>query len=1753
MARDEKLVDDPKELEESDANEQDAYKLADEYVAIADSKSSTSVASKDSGLPKSDATQSSRELERLLDTAEKQSGSGIYERFVKQLAESCPDACSRRDAAYMGESAALFGFDKNTGTAVFAKSAGQSLGESREFKQVDGRVSDENGRNYQELDLGFAKLYKDGNGSLFMKGEENGKAVLQELPALKELSPSDERLSISKSDEGVKGKQGVGSDLQALPPGEQPIKLLDLLEEAAENANSGISAKAIVQSNDYARNHVLTDKIQDGFRSAGQFREFAPDGSFNASDRAATVVDRSRDSKLNELIEDARKQFADLPPRDRAVALAEYVNKIMGPPDGDEKALDARYRQIMKENAGKEKLLSEFMGNGACAQRALMFKVLADELGLESSIVRGNGGAHVWNTVKLDGKEEVFDARARVYGNADAAAYRPLQSSQDTVNGRDFVAGQRISAEGKDWTVQGYDSTTGGIKLKRSEEVKADATELAKQNPGKELEIGAKYNLKSADGKVQEWTLAGKNADGSLKLERVEEKTMARKELAESVLEMAVPKNADVKHLEDNWKTLVGDNSKLDDKQKESLRSALETLDKSGNSTRSAEFRRLIEAMSELAKANGPEAQARVEALSKIAKTIANYPKGIFPPIDRLITAENLEGLKAAADSMAQAAKHKENPPLDMTGKPAKDGHGYEHAASQALQHALNDPAALTKAIREGKLPPGNWVFVPSAGGSTADNLKIDGQLIDLKTGKTVFLDFAMHEPGQGANQYRTLNSAEDPAIANSKDGKLRKTWNNGQSRYPGSLTLDEGSMGWDKSTGNADPSKVKSTEVLERLGAMLKGEQIQHIIDSQSTPAMREAVRQRFEGCSQSAPRQFDIAGLRSRLGGELFNFAPVATPTEAALMSEESGKPVKTTDQEVTEISDKFRRSGDAGLYHLGQSAEAARHSTVEQVSASTFFEQSTRAAVELDKFNARDALYGKGKMPKLDFDLQLGGRGSENGLPRQYENRSYVGMTGDDRSGARPTEVRIYDNGDILVRTTRNDNGNVSRDFKVVGNVRDLKGDLARELQKYGLNSPSHTALIKAFGDLADPVKFNQMTRDLQDARAGRMSEADFWSKHPEMLLMADGVQNGEAASRAATDMRPFAETRAKVDADPELSKLSNAEKDAIANKYLELKDLSKDFRKFSMKDVQTVIELEKGGLSTEAAGEAVQMKRSLRKDAETWNASELRSNYDSAKAAQARDLATVKDLAEVHRIRTLQSQLKVDAATAQGLHAVRKNYLPDATIADLEAVNKMHGDMKAAGLSAVTIQESGRIYSKAGALSSAEISEMARIRSALPRLKAEELAGMAVRNVQVESLYGADKAKADEIRAKAEELAKNGKPLESVHDAAALMVLDGKSEAKALELAPAISELRGRHNFAGFSELANTAGLLQSIRQAAGDNIKADFEKMVFDGIKAHGSDLSKLKNHILDAILLTPEGPQSADWEKLYDRVESCKTEADLARLFNLPADAAAQKAALEAYRKAFQSDVAAAVEAPPAMNLTDVERRGLDLAKDLRKGDFAALSLTNRAEVGEFLKSCLDQIDELKGDKKWTEADRRAFESLVEKYRSGDAAAMATIHAYLDLKIPVAAASATPGAATGMERPAAAPESVTLADLERKLRDPVERATVLKRLEDEGHLRETLKKAGMPETRARELERDLLSEKEEVRERARREIERYYESRGRGGFRGFAKEASGRLGAMVMVAAVVLPWLLSSPASAGDYRPSATWSGGGRR
>jgi predicted nucleic acid-binding Zn-ribbon protein len=205
---------------------------------------------------------------------------------------------------------------------------------------------------------------------------------------------------------------GVGSKTIGV---DQVLSGLQPSSDAALAAR--VSGAALRQSLEFRSMHELTgfEPIANGYIDGGRGMRIDADGSRGASSREVLVVDRTRDAALRSHLTVARN-LRDLPPAERAQAIARHIDESMG---GQAAGIDTRNNAAVDRVANREVLIGQVPraldGTGVCRHRSLLFKVMADEAGLDTTIRRGEarygegGGAHAWNEVVIDGRRMVVD------------------------------------------------------------------------------------------------------------------------------------------------------------------------------------------------------------------------------------------------------------------------------------------------------------------------------------------------------------------------------------------------------------------------------------------------------------------------------------------------------------------------------------------------------------------------------------------------------------------------------------------------------------------------------------------------------------------------------------------------------------------------------------------------------------------------------------------------------------------------------------------------------------------------------------------------------------------------------------------------------------------------------------------------------------------------------------------------------------------------------------------------------------------------------------------------------------------------------------------------------------------------------------------------------------------------------------------------------------------------------------------------
>lgn len=152
--------------------------------------------------------------------------------------------------------------------------------------------------------------------------------------------------------------------------------------------------------------------VPDGYLDGGRDMRVSPDGRATST-REVLTVDRRRDEVLRKALAfSGSAEVRGLPTAERMKRIAHYVSSTFetkrdrSTPFADDEALaDA--------NRGRGILLGDvpaLCNTGVCRHESLLFKLMADEAGLDAALVRGGyrkegrdrPGAHVWCEVEQD-------------------------------------------------------------------------------------------------------------------------------------------------------------------------------------------------------------------------------------------------------------------------------------------------------------------------------------------------------------------------------------------------------------------------------------------------------------------------------------------------------------------------------------------------------------------------------------------------------------------------------------------------------------------------------------------------------------------------------------------------------------------------------------------------------------------------------------------------------------------------------------------------------------------------------------------------------------------------------------------------------------------------------------------------------------------------------------------------------------------------------------------------------------------------------------------------------------------------------------------------------------------------------------------------------------------------------------------------------------------------------------------------------
>lgn len=229
------------------------------------------------------------------------------------------------------------------------------------------------------------------------------------------------------------------------------IDLEHLLDSTREqNGSNRPVAGASEQSNYFKENRILQQALRPGF----QFQDVYEDQNGRRVLGVVWVVDPRSDKALADQMQQVEKTIGRLQdPKStgeisqKCEALARYVDKLFLAPDGNRKPISesaAAMNQLDRERSGKRVELGHVLSTGTavCLQKSLLYKALADHLGLPVTLEKGvlSGQNHAYNVARMPGgKDLIYDVQMREFTGllkSETSAYdRPTATRKEPLIG----------------------------------------------------------------------------------------------------------------------------------------------------------------------------------------------------------------------------------------------------------------------------------------------------------------------------------------------------------------------------------------------------------------------------------------------------------------------------------------------------------------------------------------------------------------------------------------------------------------------------------------------------------------------------------------------------------------------------------------------------------------------------------------------------------------------------------------------------------------------------------------------------------------------------------------------------------------------------------------------------------------------------------------------------------------------------------------------------------------------------------------------------------------------------------------------------------------------------------------------------------------------------------------------------------------------------------------------------------------------
>jgi hypothetical protein len=433
------------------------------------------------------------------------------------------------------------------------------------------------------------------------------------------------------------------------------------------------------------------------------------------------------------------------------------------------------------------------------------------------------------------------------------------------------------------------------------------------------------------------------------------------------------------------------------------------------------------------------------------------------------------------------------------TNHPASPSHGhkYEFLAGKAVMSAL----------KEGKLKTGQanaeepWVFVPSQHGSAADGMGVDGLLINMETGKCVPVDIA-NCPEKAAVKKGLL-----PDENGSYNGDMRSgQW---------ALFLDHRQHIARKGSGDFDPISLQNVrdQLAGYITSGLKGNYYDPIAKSvKSLPA--------------TVPPQLDLNAFASPGKPDNSN---IPFPSFVNVRSEKDSKRLgtSTTEQESVEIIRQLRNNYKLVPPELEHWEKKASNSLAQR-NAEKHLAGKIQPAVQdaVESMAMGLELDGLHKTPNPNFGLDKHGTAYvEFKLkgPDTVASIQRVGASG--KLETKLESVRIYEDGRILgIGQGKNKEATVD-----MGYIQDFARNPGFQ--------PSSTLVDRnALQQKANSTFPNQLpgtlSNDFTEVLSKKLDPAEFLRRHPNIKLVGQAAETGEAIIRQATEGRERADNLHKA---------------------------------------------------------------------------------------------------------------------------------------------------------------------------------------------------------------------------------------------------------------------------------------------------------------------------------------------------------------------------------------------------------------------------------------------------------------------------------------------------------------------------------------------------------------------------------------------------------------------------------------------